>query len=132
MSINDFLNKIKGQIRIDRFTLVCLCVIVLVGVSSFELGRFSSLSENRSEVKLENNNVLAVKNNEKGNSDLVSDAASSLPLAKEKVYVASKNGKLYYKTDCSGAKRILAKNEVWFSSRENAESAGYTLSTSCK
>lgn len=130
MSINDFMNKIKGKIDIDRTTLLCLLVIVLVGLSSFGLGRLSiSGIENENTLKLENENVSIVKK-EIGNSAIVeSDKANPL---KEKMYVASKNGKLYYGATCSGAKRIAPKNEVWFASREDAEKSGYELSSSCK
>jgi hypothetical protein len=130
MSINDFMNKIKGKIDIDRTTLLCLLVIVLVGLSSFGLGRLSiSGIENENTLKLENDNVSIVKEETGDNAKVESDKASPL---KEKMYVASKNGKLYYGATCSGAKRISLKNEVWFASREDAEKSGYELSSSCK
>ena len=130
MSINDFMNKIKGKIDIDRTTLLCLFVIVLVGLSSFGLGRLSiSGIENESNLKLENENVSIVKEETGDNAKVESDKANPL---KVKMYVASKNGKLYYGATCSGAKRIAPKNEVWFASREDAEKSGYELSSSCK
>lgn len=130
MSINDFMNKIKGKIDIDRTTLLCLLVIVLVGLSSFGLGRLSiSGIENESNLKLENDNVSIVKEETGDNAKVESNKVNSL---KEKMYVASKNGKLYYGATCSGAKRIAPKNEVWFASREDAEKSGYELSSSCK
>jgi len=52
--------------------------------------------------------------------------------SKEKRYVASKNGKLYYSLGCSGAKRISEKNKIWFATSEEAEKSGFTFSSSCK
>jgi hypothetical protein len=33
---------------------------------------------------------------------------------------------------CSGANRIKPENEIWFSTKEEAEKSGFTLSTTCK
>lgn len=133
MSINDFTDKIKGKIDLDVSTLICLCVVVLVGLSSFGLGRLSVINNiDNSNLKLENNSTSLVKE-EIGNSILAEkDNALDSSLSKKRMYVASKNGKLYYSVGCSGAKRISAKNEVWFATTIEAEKAGFTLSTSCK
>lgn len=45
--------------------------------------------------------------------------------------VASSRGSKYYYTYCSGAKTLSEQNKVYFSSEEEAEANGYTLSTSC-
>jgi len=132
MSINDFLNKIKSKTGIDKVTIVYLLIIVGVGISSFGLGRISlnnNLNENSdgdiaiTETKnlLENQNIT---NNE------ISSTQSTQ--SKEKRYVASKNGKMYYSLGCSGAKRINPENEIWFSTSEDAEKSGYALSSTCK
>lgn len=41
------------------------------------------------------------------------------------LFVASKNSDLYHYTECSTWQRIKPENQVWFSSREEAASAGY-------
>lgn len=46
-------------------------------------------------------------------------------------FVASKNGTKFYLPSCSGAARIKEANKVWFSSRQDAEAAGYTPAGSC-
>lgn len=123
MSINDFLNKIKSHIGIDGNTILILLILVFVGFGSFGLGRLSGV---------DNESASLVKE-ETGESVLVENSIDKIDsLSKEKMYVASKSGKLYYSLGCSGASRILAKNEVWFASKEDAEKSGYTLSTSCK
>ena len=133
MSINDFMDKIKGKIGLDGSTLICLCIIVLVGLSSFGLGRLSvSNTIDKSNLKLENDNPSLVKE-EIGNSSTVEGlTATDSSLSKKRMYVASKNGKLYYSLGCSGAKRISTKNEIWFATSTEAEKAGFTLSASCK
>ena len=133
MSINDFMNKIKGKIGVDRTTLLCLCIVILVGLSSFGLGRLSVTSdESNSDIKLENSNTGIVKG-EIGKSTQVENTIDNVGNSpKEKMYVASKNGKLYYTANCGGAKRIAPKNEVWFANNTDAEKSGYTLSASCK
>ncbi len=45
--------------------------------------------------------------------------------------VASKNGTKFYLPSCSGAARIKEANKVWFSSRQDAEAAGYSAAANC-
>ena len=42
MSITNFMHKIKDNTGIDKVTILYLCIIVGVGISSFGLGRFLS------------------------------------------------------------------------------------------
>ena len=136
MSINDFLNKIKSKTGIDKVTIVYLLIIVGVGISSFGLGRISlnnSLNENS-----DSDMIMTETENEKESAnwrtDIKNNEISSTQPTQfmEKRYVASKNGKMYYSLGCSGAKRINPENEVWFSTREDAEKSGYALSSACK
>lgn len=46
-------------------------------------------------------------------------------------FVASKNGTKYYVPSCGGAGRIKEENKVWFTSKEDAEAAGYTPASNC-
>ena len=45
MSINDFMNKIKDKIGIDKVDILYLFIIVGVGVCSFFLGKLSNIGE---------------------------------------------------------------------------------------
>lgn len=133
MSINHFLDKIKGQIDIDTTTLICLLVVVLVGLSSFGLGRLSAPSMKDGYVsKLENKNTGLVKEEMGESIKIESSMENIVSIEKERMYVASKNGKLYYSLNCAGAKRISEKNKVWFADATEAEKSGYELSSSCK
>lgn len=46
-------------------------------------------------------------------------------------YVASKKGRVYYFTWCSGAKSILEENRVYFKTSQDARAVGLKPSTSC-
>jgi len=130
MSIPDLIHKIKSKTDIDKSTILFLFIIVGVGISSFGLGRLSL------------NNDLNVKNDITTYSEenlLENQNVNSIPTGiaepiqmKEKRYVASKNGKMYYSLGCSGAKRIKPENEVWFATSEDAEKSGFALSSTCK
>jgi hypothetical protein len=130
MSIHNLFDKIKSKFGIDNTTILYLCIIVGVGVSSFGLGR---LSVNNRVVGTDNTSQLRSNQSllENSKNDLVEISIQSEG-QREKRYVASKNGKMYYSLGCSGAKRIKPENEVWFSTSEEAEKSGYQLSLMCK
>ena len=68
-----------------------------------------------------------------GESELKNSAAAEKGILeeKEKMFVGSKNSDIYHKPDCSYAKKILDKNKIWFSSKEDAESRGYHAGRCC-
>lgn len=119
MSIPNFIHKIKSKSGIDKVTIMYLCIIVGVGIGSFGLGRLS-ISEDR---------IQGIRELDNSQTNIVDKSEAQ---TKEKRYVASKNGKLYYSIGCSGANRIKEENEVWFSSQTDAEKSGYTMSSTCK
>ena len=127
MSIHNFLDKIKGQTGIDNSSILFLFIIVVVGVSSFGLGRLSlnnNFNNKQSNIVIEEGEIDKVNTTSR-------DSISTNKL-QEGRYVASKNGKMYYSVGCSGAKRIKPENEIWFNTKEEAEKAGYELSSLCK
>ena len=130
MSINDFSNKIKGKLGVDTTTIMCLFVLILVAVSSFGLGRLSKYGKNSADTTSDNESIQVVKS-EIGNSGEV-ESIDGIESQEKKMYIASKNGKLYYSIGCSGAKRISEKNAIWFASSSDAEKAGYAIASSCK
>lgn len=130
MSIPDSLDKIKGKINFDKTTVMYLFIIVGVGIGSFGLGRISVDYQKTEGINLAtdkiNNSILS----QNANSNTIVLGAQEKQQGKR--YVASKNGKMYYPLGCSGANRIKPENEVWFSTKEEAEKSGFTLSTTCK
>ena len=127
MIINNFFNKIKGKYGIDNITVMYFCVILGVGISSFLLGRLSV-----SATQIKNNDIQIINTKDSSALTLSNNTIENDKQTKEKRYLASKNGKLYYPVLCSGAKRILEKNRVWFESQSEAEKLGYILSSNCK
>jgi hypothetical protein len=135
MSINHFFNKIKSKIGLDNITILYFFIIIGVGIASFGLGQLSASYHrdigNNIEVKDSNENIL--DNNSFDEIKIIEiDKNISTENTKEKMYVASKNGKLYYEVSCSGANRIKEENKVWFATTVDAEKSGYAHASSCK
>ena len=106
--------KQAGEALVGEWGLVG--VVVLVGLSSFALGRFSALEAPRPPVSL----TQAAE---------VAEPASrylGAPL------VASRSGSVYYYPWCSGAQNISPAKQVWFGSAAEAQKAGYRASKSCQ
>jgi len=130
MSIPNILDKIKGKTGIDKSTLFFLIIIIGVGISSYYLGRLSisnDIGVKSDAVTYGAKNVL-----ENQNTDSISSPIAQPSSQGDKKYVASKNGKMYYSLGCSGAKRIKPENQVWFSTKEDAEKSGFAFSSTCK
>ncbi len=108
-------------------------LIACTATAAFGLGRMSRISENPSPVVLHTGVQQAV-----GATSLTQENGSAVAAvagtagASATSYVASKSGKIYHLPWCSGAKRISENNKVWFSSKQEAEAAGYRAAANCK
>jgi len=126
MSIEDIRQKIKviANIVLNRHIFAVL-VIILTSSASFGLGRLSMTVGLKTPVSIEGEPFAmpSVGYQNTATASLVSDS---------KLYVASKNGTKYHFPWCSGAERIKEENKIWFSSKEEAEKAGYTPAANCK
>jgi hypothetical protein len=133
VSIQELSLKFKGFFSNTEVLLAGL--IVIVGVSSFALGRVS-VPRNMGDVDTE----AAVMTSEKNKGEILetvsADAAESIeaPVISqaEGGYVASKNGTKYHLPWCGSAKQIKEENKIWFATKEEAERAGYTPASNCK
>ena len=124
------INSEKGK------DILIITIVILVGLGSFELGR---LSKNNigSGIKILN------ANNEKYDEQSVKEAnilSSITATSTKKVltedsvgkkFFASNRGSKYYSIGCSGGKTIKQENRIYFTTKEEAEKVGYTLSSSC-
>lgn len=125
-SIRHYIKKIKylpeGLVRRDDLYLVA--VLLLVGTGAFLLGRLSMTDNGHMPVSVEYVGIEAPR-------EANSDARRPIMLSHDN-YVASVNGSRYYAPWCGGAGRIKEENKVWFSSKADAEQAGYTPAKTCK
>lgn len=133
MSINHFLDKIKGTYQIqaiDKTAIVYLLIIAGAGIGAVSFGLLTTRIGKETDQRIV---FTQTPDTTEEASAFDSQSSSSLPQSlSEKNYVASKNGKLYYTAGCSAAKRIKPANQVWFSSAKEAIGLGYTLSKTCK
>ncbi len=125
------MDKIKSKTYIDKSTILFLFIIVGVGISSFALGRLSVDNDFGQKLELgassiSPNKLILDENIREDKNPLTNEES------KEKRYVASKNGRMYYPLGCASAKRIKPENEVWFSSESDALKSGYIKSSMCK
>lgn len=128
MSIPDELKESKGRALLGHFKrnihqLYVPFVLILIGITSFSLGRLSISSQNQEGVRIVNQGAEIKTNTAK--------VLDSVNIEEESV-VASKNGTVYYLPWCSGVSRIKPENLVHFSSAIEARKQGYLPSSTCK
>ena len=131
------MEKIKGFFQSEQWKdILTVAVVIFVGFGSFILGRMS----------VENNQTTSAisDTNENQNADVVSSipdvgipqgespTSGDSENSSNKNFFASSKGKKYYTANCSAGKNIKTSNLVYFDTASQAESAGYTLSSSCK
>lgn len=109
--------------------MVCL-IIVLVGVASFNLGILSQKGGHEP-IEIRNSGGIVLSDQTQASSSSVPPTESNSTSTLVRI-VASKNGKAYFFTSCSGASRISEKNKIYFDSEDEAVKAGYYLAANCK
>jgi hypothetical protein len=135
--IKHFFNE---TIQSDRGKdILIVIIVVLVGLGCFELGRLSK--ENSSGgVKIEYPNM-PQDINQAANAISAVEFANTISSAQTstitqnsnsgKTFFASSKGTKYYTISCSAGKTIKQENRIYFTTGEEAQAAGYTLSSSC-
>ena len=114
--------------------LLLAILIVMVGVTGFLLGRHSVgpengdmpsivLKEPESPSDTEIPSFAPQKNTEQPAAAIT---------ASEGQYVGSRSGTKYHLPWCPGAQQIKEENKVWFATKDEAESKGYTPAANCK
>jgi len=119
MTIQEFTLKIKNIFSPD---VIVVIIIILVGFSSFGLGRLSVIENSKDTVRVEIDQSAVI-------AESIKYEDTTLVGGK---FVASKNSTIYHFPWCSGAKRIAEKNKIYFNSKEEAKSAGYRKAANCK
>ena len=159
MNIPEIKHKINTHIQNPGTKLwIILAILVISNIASFELGKSYSTNnyKNRddsafikseadndyslADPEIANNNSLkegtlaaavALSNENSANNREVANTDPNSPISPNLRYVASTNGRVYYFTWCSGAKRIQENNRQYFASANDARLKGLTPSKSC-
>lgn len=123
------MEKIKSFIESEKGKdILVVIIVILVGLISFELGRISKGNSSSGLKILSGQEV-----NQNANVILsVPDVGRPVSTSSSKTFFASSKGSKYYTTSCSAGKTIKQENRVYFATGEEAETAGYTLSSSCR
>ncbi len=120
--IKEFIESEKGK------DILIVIIVILVGLSSFELGRLSKGSDS-SGIKIEYPNQIG---NQPASAILSQNYLSANTKTSRKSFFASSKGNKYYSIGCSAGKTIRQENRVYFATGEEAQKAGYEPSSSCK
>jgi hypothetical protein len=129
------MQKIKSWAQSDAGKdIMIIIIVILVGLGSFELGRLSKNSS-QAGLKIEYRDQGAAVVNSIDLNDTEADLNQIEQVGSKdtsgKSFFASKKGKKYYPLGCSAGKSIKIENRVYFQTAQEAESAGYSLSSSC-
>lgn len=147
MSIPKIAEKIKSLAQNSRNKdILSIIVIIIVSFGSFFLGRNSTTNTKTSQVQIFEAKGIVEKNFEKPTSNTNTTSQSITtdnPVANAGAstgdqniyakgnYLASSRGKKYYPIDCPAAQNIKEANRIYFKTAGEAETKGYTLSSSC-
>lgn len=122
------MEKIKHFIESEKGKdIMVVIIVILVAFGSFEIGRLSKKGETAG-LKVEYNGKEMDLSGE-------ANALSALETEKsqnQKTFFASSRGSKYYSIGCSAGKTIKQENRIYFTTGEEAEQAGYVLSSSCR
>lgn len=126
--INEKILSEKGK------DILVVIIVILVGLASFELGRLSKSTPAGLKIEYPSQSGIQEANTISVNSvvGLPNGNPTTELNSVTKKFFASNRGSKYYSIGCSAGKTIKQENRVYFSTREEAEKAGYVLSTSCK
>lgn len=112
---------------------VTVLLIVLVGLSSFGLGRLSVEHVSKEPIRVDFFDQATGKEPIPGSlTTAAAAAAAKAASTNPDAVVASKNGTKYHYLWCPGAKQISEANKITFNSAEEARAAGYEPAANCK
>lgn len=115
--------------------VLIVIIIILVGSSSFEIGRLSKANSS-SGIKIEyptqNQEVNPISEVESINNIAQNSVQKITKNKVSETFFASNRGHKYYPSGCSAGKSLKQENRIYFATREEAEKAGYELSSSCR
>jgi len=114
------LSNLKQLVKKNTVDIVLIITVILIALISFGIGYLiASQTENQS-IIIQNpslNSASVVKT--------IEPAFAKASADKKGKFVGSINSNKYHWPDCSFAKRISEENQIWFSSEQEAQNAGY-------
>ena len=149
MNIQDLREKCKSTLVGARTRLpqgenasryYITAIIILVGLSSFGLGRLSAIDEKREPITIEDGTEIVETAPPPATAGGVSTQSASVvssvnppnstQLAAGGKLMGSRNGTKYYFPWCGS--NIAEKNKIWFNSEAEAKAKGYEPAANCK
>jgi hypothetical protein len=123
------MEKIKSFIENEKGKdILVVIIVILVGLVSFELGRLSKENSSRGiKIQYTDQNI-----NQPANVVSAFTQTQNITNNSGKTFFASSKGSKYYTISCSAGKTIKQENRIYFTTGEEAQVAGYTLSSSCR
>lgn len=112
--------KFYYWVKAHKEELFLVFVIMSSLALGFGLGRLSRIVERKTPILITEENELSISQGKSVDKEETKN-----------IFVASRNGKKYYFSWCEGVKRISDGNIISFSTREQAEAAGYEKATNC-
>lgn len=103
-----------------------LCILLIAGIG-YNIGRISALQKSPLTVG-ENANIY----NTTKTTESKTIQQPSAPRDPRVVATKNSKSKVYHYSWCSGASRIKDVNKIWFTTENEAISAGYTLAGNCQ
>ena len=136
MSLIEKIKKVKKFIDDNKKELFISASFILMAFIAFGLGMMSVLEEQKYPIWFEEvgEEKIADKLQSADSKAQIANSESQITESgkQDRILVGSKNSNLYHYTWCSGAKRIKEENKIYFSSKEEAEKAGYKPAGNCE
>jgi len=123
--------KLKSLLSDDAFFYAIL--LILVGMVSFALGRYSVIGELPNRISDNNKTGIVFVNAATDTSPAFFTVENRFVESNTKniKVMASSKGTRYYPLDCKAGKRIKEENRIFFASPALAEAAGYLPAANC-
>ena len=109
------LSNFKDLVKRNESDILLTITIILVALVSFGSGLLIDFSEDKSPIVIQNPTASIIET-----SQLEKESS-----VEKGTFVGSINSNKYHWPDCSFSKRIAEQNQIWFSSEEKAQNAGY-------
>ncbi len=112
------LSNLKNLVKRNTVDIILAVTVVLVALISFGIGYL---------VAFQTDNQPIIIQNPSFNSASIQQSLpkESKNTTEQKKFVGSINSNKYHWPDCPWAKKIAEENQVWFSSEQEAQNAGY-------